>query len=84
MTYTLSDPLQIGGRTLIVVSRGTTHARQVGATMLLHGNKTPVYVLIRHNGHITVLDMDGASVAPAAMQRLCPGALQRIREAPKD
>ncbi|MBF9061456.1 hypothetical protein HKCCSP123_19935 [Rhodobacterales bacterium HKCCSP123] len=56
-------------------------ARGIGQVVTVHATKAPRAILILGPGGLSVLDAQGDPMSEAVLDRLCPGAAERLRAA---
>ncbi|MCC0076609.1 MAG: hypothetical protein H6898_08475 [Rhodobacter sp.] len=85
MSVVLDTPRRVGDVVVAALCRQVLTPMRLGggagAGIALAGAKVPVAILLAEGGGVRALGLDGAALADAQVEALCPGALTRMAEA---
>jgi hypothetical protein len=82
MTRLALGPIRRHGPFLLAALADTRiSARAIGQTLAFHATKAPRAILILGPGGLSIVDAQGDPIPEAALDRLCPGAAERLRAA---
>jgi len=85
MSVVLETPRRVGGVVVAALCQQVLTPMRIGggaaAGLGLTGAKVPVAILLADGGGVRALGLDGAVIADAQIEALCPGVLARMAEA---
>ncbi len=84
MKIVMENPITVGDTLVAAISLSTSSRHGVLSAFSVTVAKRPVGILLRHNFSVAAFDVTGAKMALSKTEKLCPGAVARLKAAPLD